>query len=45
MSCRLLINWTFSDKFIWNLTPNINIYMRENALENVIMLRPHVLMD
>ena len=34
--CCRLINWTLSNKFQWNLNLNSNIFIKENAFENII---------
>ena len=31
-----IVNWTLGNKFQWNVTRNLNIFMEENTFENVV---------
>ena len=31
----MIVNWTIGNKFQWNLNQNSNIFIQENAFENV----------
>ena len=47
--CWNIVNWNFGNKLQWNFNQNFNIFIQENAFENVIcemsaiLSRPHVL--
>ena len=34
--CWNIVNWTLGNKFQWNLNKNSNIFIQENAFENVV---------
>ena len=34
--CWNIVNWTLGNKFQWNLNRNLNIFIQENAFENVV---------
>ena len=34
--CWLIVNWTFRDKLLWNSNRNSNVFIEENAIENVV---------
>ena len=49
--CWNIVNWTLRNKLQWNLNRNSNIFIQENALENVvcemasILPRPQCVLD
>ena len=34
--CWNIVNWTLGNKLQWNLNRNLNIFIKENAFENVV---------
>ena len=34
--CRNIVDWTLGNKLQWNLNPNSDIFIQENATENVV---------
>ena len=34
--CWNIVNWTFRNKLQWNFNRNLNIFIQENALDNVV---------
>ena len=36
IQCGNIFNWTFGNTLQWNITGNLHIFIKENALENVV---------
>ena len=34
--CWIIVNWTLRNKLQWNLNPNSNVFIQENAFESVV---------
>ena len=41
--CWNIVNWTLSNKLQWNFNRNSNIFIQENALENVVCKKTSIL--